>query len=324
MAGNQAPSYFVWEVLFTMCIMALGLLLLALLIGNIQGFFQSLGMRRLEMICRGRDVEQWMRGRRLPEDLKRRVRVAEWYSWHATMGVPESMVLKNLPEDLQTDIRRHLYKFVNKVPILSLMDGGEPFLDAIRERLIQTTYIKGSRILSQGDLVQKMVFIMRGKLESVGEDGSSVMLSEGDACGEELLRWYLEQSSESKEGKQVKIQEHDLISDRTVRCLTNLEAFSLDAKDIEEVTTRFSRFLQSPRVQQVIRYESPYWRFLAAKRIQDAWRNMKKCLSQANTTQNDYQTLRHESPYGKSHRPNRIQIAWRNRKKSLRRANATQ
>ncbi|RHN52463.1 hypothetical protein MtrunA17_Chr6g0480831 [Medicago truncatula] len=70
MAGNQAPSYFVWEVLFTMCIMALGLLLLALLIGNIQGFFQSLGMR-LEMICRGRDVEQWMRGRRLPEDLKR-------------------------------------------------------------------------------------------------------------------------------------------------------------------------------------------------------------------------------------------------------------
>ncbi|WJX67001.1 hypothetical protein P8452_51502 [Trifolium repens] len=43
-----------------------------------------------------------------------------------------------------------------------------------------------------------MVFIVRGKLESIGEDGIPVPLSEGDACGEELLRWYLEQSSENK------------------------------------------------------------------------------------------------------------------------------
>jgi cyclic nucleotide gated channel len=67
------------------------------------------------------------------------------------------------------------------------MDEEEPILDAIRERLIQTTYIKGSKILSQGGLVQKMVFIVRGKLESIGEDGIPVPLSEGDACGEELI-----------------------------------------------------------------------------------------------------------------------------------------
>ncbi|PNX71866.1 cyclic nucleotide-gated cation channel protein, partial [Trifolium pratense] len=252
LAGNQIPSYFVWEVLFTMSIIGLGLLLFALLIGNIQNFLQALGRRRLEMQLRGRDVEQWMSHRRLPEDLKRRVRQAERYSWAATRGVPEKMVLENLPEDLQTDIRRHLFKFVKKVRIFSLMDEDEPILDAIRERLIQTTYIKGSRILSQGGLVQKMVFIVRGKLESIGEDGISVPLSEGDACGEELLRWYLEQSSESKEGKKVKLQGQGLTSDRTVRCLTNVEAFSLRTKDIEEVTTLFARFLRSPRVQGVI------------------------------------------------------------------------
>ncbi|XP_045817192.1 probable cyclic nucleotide-gated ion channel 20, chloroplastic [Trifolium pratense] len=290
LAGNQIPSYFVWEVLFTMSIIGLGLLLFALLIGNIQNFLQALGRRRLEMQLRGRDVEQWMSHRRLPEDLKRRVRQAERYSWAATRGVPEKMVLENLPEDLQTDIRRHLFKFVKKVRIFSLMDEDEPILDAIRERLIQTTYIKGSRILSQGGLVQKMVFIVRGKLESIGEDGISVPLSEGDACGEELLRWYLEQSSESKEGKKVKLQGQGLTSDRTVRCLTNVEAFSLRTKDIEEVTTLFARFLRSPRVQGVIRYESPYWRSLAANKIQVGWRYRKKRLSRANTTQNDYQT----------------------------------
>ncbi|XP_045817190.1 probable cyclic nucleotide-gated ion channel 20, chloroplastic [Trifolium pratense] len=284
LAGNQTPSYFVWEVLFTMSIIGLGLLLFALLIGNIQNFLQSLGRRRLEMQLRGRDVEQWMSHHRLPEDLKRRVRQAERYSWAATKGVPEKMVLNNLPEDLQTDIRRHLFKFVKSVRIFSLMDEDEPILDAIRERLIQTTYIKGSKILSQGGLVQKMVFIVRGKLESIGEDGIPVPLTEGDACGEELLRWYLEQSSESKECKKVKLQGQGLTSDRTVRCLTNVEAFSLRTKDIEEVTTLFARFLRSPRVQGVIRYESPYWKSLAANRIQVAWRYRKKRLNRATTT----------------------------------------
>lgn len=71
----------------------------------------------------------------------------------------------------------------------------EPFLDAICERLRQKTYIKGGTILYRGGFVTKMLFIVRGKMESIGEDGSIVPLCEGDACGEELLRWCLEHSS---------------------------------------------------------------------------------------------------------------------------------
>ncbi|XP_057414924.1 probable cyclic nucleotide-gated ion channel 20, chloroplastic [Lotus japonicus] len=113
-AGNQVPSYFVWEVLFTMSIMGLGLLLFAILIGNIQNFLQALGRRKLEMQLRGRDVEQWMSHRRLPVDLRRRVRQAERYNWAATRWVNEEMVMENLPEDLQRDIRRHLFRFVKE------------------------------------------------------------------------------------------------------------------------------------------------------------------------------------------------------------------
>ncbi|KAK2367516.1 putative cyclic nucleotide-gated ion channel 20, chloroplastic [Trifolium repens] len=71
LAGGLTPSYFVWEVVFAISIIGLGLLLFALLIGNIQNFLQGLGRRRLEMLLRSRDVEQWMRHRRLPENLKR-------------------------------------------------------------------------------------------------------------------------------------------------------------------------------------------------------------------------------------------------------------
>ena len=80
-----------------------------------------------------------------------------------------------------------------QVRIFSVMD--ESILDAIRERLKQRTYIRSSMVLHRGGLVEKMVFIVRGEIESVGEDGYVLPLSEGDVCGEELLTWCLERSS---------------------------------------------------------------------------------------------------------------------------------
>lgn len=74
----------------------------------------------------------------------------------------------------------------------------EPILDAICERLRQNTYIEKSIVLYQGSIVDKMVFIVRGKMESTGEDGIRVPLCEGDVCGEELLTWCLEHSSISR------------------------------------------------------------------------------------------------------------------------------
>ncbi|TQD93835.1 hypothetical protein C1H46_020523 [Malus baccata] len=280
LAGNQVPSYFVWEVLFTMAIIGLGLLLFALLIGNMQNFLQSLGRRRFEMLLRRRDVEWWMSYRHLPEELRRQVRQAERYNWSATRGVNEEMLLENLPEDLQRDIRRHLFKFVKKVRIFTLLE--DPVLDAICEKLKQKTYIKGSKIFYPGGLVEKMVFIVRGRVESIGEDGIVVSLCEGDVCGEELLTWCLEHPSVNN----VRIPGRKLLSNRMVRCLSNVEAFSLRAADLEEFTSRFARFLRNARVQGAIRYESPYWRGLAAKRIQVAWRYRKKRLSRASVSQN--------------------------------------
>ncbi|BAF10182.1 probable cyclic nucleotide-gated ion channel 20, chloroplastic [Oryza sativa Japonica Group] len=279
LAGNLVPSYFAWEVLFTMAIIGLGLLLFALLIGNMQNFLQALGRRRLEMQLRRRDVEQWMSHRRLPEDLRRRVRRAERFTWAATQGVNEEELLSNLPEDIQRDIRRHFFRFLNKVRLFTLMDW--PILDAICDKLRQNLYISGSDILYQGGPVEKMVFIVRGKLESISADGSKAPLHEGDVCGEELLTWYLEHSSANRDGGRMRFHGMRLVAIRTVRCLTNVEAFVLRASDLEEVTSQFSRFLRNPRVQGAIRYESPYWRTIAATRIQVAWRYRNRRLKRA-------------------------------------------
>ncbi|GAB2247684.1 hypothetical protein Droror1_Dr00007566 [Drosera rotundifolia] len=274
LAGNLIPSYFVGEVLFTMAIIGLGLLLFALLIGNMQNFLQSLGRRRLEMSLRQRDVEQWMNHRRMPEDLKKKVREAERYSWVATRGVNERTLMENLPEDLQREIRRHLFNFVTKVHMFFCLK--ENVLDAICERLRQKTYITGSIIMDHGLLIDKMVFIVRGRMESIGEDGFSIPLSEGHVCGEELLIWRLEQAAANQAGKKGKYHGARLLSNRMVTCCTNVEAFLLKAGDLEEVATMFERELYVRRVRGAIRYASPYWRSVAAVRIQIIWRYRRR------------------------------------------------
>ncbi|XP_027348202.1 probable cyclic nucleotide-gated ion channel 20, chloroplastic [Abrus precatorius] len=269
LAGNLTPSYFVWEVLFTMAIVGLGLLLFALLIGNMQNFLQALGQRRLEMSLRQRDYDRWMSHRCLPEELRRQVRSAERYNWVASRGVNEEKLLENLPEELQRDIRRHLFKFVKKVRIFSIMD--DQLIDAICERLKLKIFIEESKILYPGGAIEKIIFIIRGKVESI-EDKTIVSLSEGDVCGEELLTWCLEHYSVNKNGRKVKISGQRVLSNRTVRCLTNVEAFVLQVSDLEEVTSLYARFLRNQRVLGAIRYESPYWRAFAAKCIQVTWR----------------------------------------------------
>lgn len=96
--------------------------------------------------------------------------------------------------DIGFELMQHSFiENMAQVRIFALMDY-EPILDAIRERLRQKTYIEGSEVFSSGDIIEKMVFIVRGKMES-RVDGIVVPLSEGDVCGEELLTWCLEHSS---------------------------------------------------------------------------------------------------------------------------------
>lgn len=87
------------------------------------------------------------------------------------------------------------------------------------------------------------------------------------------------------DGTKIKMPTKGLVSNRNVKCVTNVEAFSLSVADLEDVTSLFSRLLRSHRVQGAIRYESPYWRLQAAMQIQVAWRYRKRRLQRLYTAQ---------------------------------------
>lgn len=189
------------------------------------------------------------------------------------------MLLENLPEDLQIDIRRHLFKSVEKFPIFAAMD--DSILDAIRGRLQRKAYSKGSRILVCGRLIDKIVFIAQGTLESIGEDNKVIHLSVGGVCGEELIELCLKHSSLHRDGKRIRIPAQKMLSRRMVRCLTNVEAYTLQVADLVEVTRLFSwRLFKNPQIQGAINNVSPHLQRSVRNPVKLSWRGRKKRLKE--------------------------------------------
>lgn len=263
---NLQTSTFVWEICFAVFISISGLVLFSFLIGNMQTYLQSTTIRLEEMRVKRRDAEQWMSHRLLPEPLKERIRRYEQYKWQETRGVDEDNLIRNLPKDLRRDIKRHLcLKLLKRVPMFEKMD--DQLMDAMCDRLKPVLYTEDSYIVREGDPVDEMLFVMRGKLLTVTTNGgrtgffNSENLKAGDFCGEELLTWALDPHTSSNLP----------ISTRTVQALEEVEAFALMADDLKFVASQFRR-LHSKQLRHTFRFYSQQWRTWAACFIQAAWR----------------------------------------------------
>ncbi|XP_062202812.1 putative cyclic nucleotide-gated ion channel 7 [Phragmites australis] len=263
-------THYKGEQLFSIFLAVFGLILMALLIGNMQTYLQSMTLRLEEMRLKRRDSEQWMHHRLLPDELRDRVWRHNQYKWLETRGVDEDSLVRSLPKDLRRDVKRHLcYRLVRRVPLFANMD--ERLLDAICERLKPSLCTESTYIVREGDPVDEMLFIIRGRLESSTTDGGRMgfynrgLLKEGDFCGEELLTWALD----PKAGANFPL------STRTVRAISEVEAFALRAEELKFVAGQFRR-LHSKQLQQTFRFYSQQWRTWASCFIQAAWRRHLK------------------------------------------------
>ncbi|XP_057775694.1 cyclic nucleotide-gated ion channel 18-like [Salvia miltiorrhiza] len=258
------------ETIFGILVCIMGLLFFSLLIGNVQTYLQSSTARLEEWRVKRRDTEEWMRHRQLPPNLQERVRRFVQYNWLSTRGVKEEEILQDLPLDLRREVQKHLcLDLVRRVPFFSKMD--HQLLDAICQRLVSSLNTKGTYIVREGDPVNEMLFIIRGQLESSTTGGgrsgffNSITLKLGDFCGEELLTWALMSSSHLNLPA----------STRTVRCITEVEAFALRADDLKFFANQFKR-LHSKKLQHSFRYHSHQWRTWGACIVQAAWRRRRR------------------------------------------------
>ncbi|XAR59738.1 hypothetical protein NMG60_11015691 [Bertholletia excelsa] len=268
--NNLSTTGYVGENVFVNLVASLGLFLLAGLLGNMQRYLQSTSARLEEWRQKRNDIEQWMHHRKIPPELCQSVRKYDQYKWVATRGVDEKTILNSLPKDLQRRINHHLfYNLIRQVPLFDQMD--DLMLDKICERLKPAMYIGGTFLVREGDPVKEMAFIIRGHLESYttggGREGfftSSQMLGPGSFCGQELLAWALDRPSGYLPS-----------STCTVKSISNVEAFTLEAEDLKTVALQLTKF-HSRQLRHKFRYYSQQWRNWAACYIQEAWRRYTK------------------------------------------------
>ncbi|KAK1303357.1 Cyclic nucleotide-gated ion channel 4 [Acorus calamus] len=270
--GNLESTTEWLEVVFNIIILTSGLILVTMLIGNIKVFLHATTSKKQAMNLKMRNVEWWMRRRHLPQSFRQRVRQYERQRWAAMRGVDECEMIKNMPEGLRRDIKYHLcLDLVRQVPLFQHMD--ELVLENICDRVKSLIFPKGETITREGDPVQRMLFVVRGHLQSsqVLRDGvkSCCMLGPGNFSGDELLSWCLRKP----------FIERLPPSSSTLVTLETTEAFSLEAADVKYVTQHFRYTFMNEKVKRSARYYSPGWRTWASVAIQLAWRRYRHRLT---------------------------------------------
>ncbi|BFG26596.1 hypothetical protein CerSpe_128710 [Prunus speciosa] len=267
--GNDLEPTSHWlEVIFSICIVLSGLLLFTLLIGNIQVFLHAVMAKKRKMQLRCRDMEWWMRRRQLPSGLRRRVRHYERHRWVTMGGEDEMDLIKDLPEGLRREIKRHLcLDLIKKVPLFHNLD--DLILDNICDRVRPLVFSKDEKIIREGDPVPKMLFIVRGHIKrsqslSKGMVGTNV-LEPGGFLGDELLSWCLRRP----------FIDRLPASSAMFVCLESTEAFGLNADDLRYITDHFRYKFANERLKRTARYYSSNWRTWAAVNIQFAWRRYR-------------------------------------------------
>ncbi|KAI3509345.1 hypothetical protein L1887_24558 [Cichorium endivia] len=264
--GNDLDPTSHWlEVIFSICIVLSGLMLFTLLIGNIQVFLHAVMARKKKMQLRCRDMEWWMKRRQLPSHLRHRVRHYERQNWVLMGGEDEMELIKDFPEGLRRDIKRYLcLDLIRMVPLFHDLD--DLILDNICDRIKPLVFSKDEKIIREGDLVQRMVFIMQGRVKSSQSLSKGVIatsiLDPGGYLGDELLSWSLRRPFITRLPS----------SSATFTCLQPTHAFGLDATHLQYITDHFRYKFANERLKRTVRYYSSNWRTWAAVNIQLGWR----------------------------------------------------
>ncbi|RRT85207.1 hypothetical protein B296_00001000 [Ensete ventricosum] len=131
-----------------------------------------------------------------------------------------------------------------QVPMFEKMD--DQLMDAMSDLLKPVLYTECSCIVRDGDPVNEMLFIMRGKLENMATNGGRTGFFNSDI----LQGWRFLWGRASDLGSSSSLP----ISTRTVKTLSEIEAFALKFG-----ATQFRR-LHSKQLQHTFRYHSQQWR----------------------------------------------------------------
>ncbi len=220
--GDITPRHNL-EYGFAMAVMLLGASLWAYIIGNIAALVSSIDSARAVFRNRVDSVNQYLKNRKVPQELTRQVRDYHDYVWARYRGISAREALQDLPDSIRLDVLAHLAGDLTRhVPLFR--ECSRPLRDVLLMALQPRVFVPGSWVSHAGEAGAEIQFLTQGQLEVLSPEQHRVgVLREGDYFGD--LSMLL---NEKRTG--------------SVRALTFSETFSLSERDFGAIRDTYPEF----------------------------------------------------------------------------------
>jgi hypothetical protein len=173
------------EYILSMFVILIGASMWAFIIGNIASLLSSLDRAKANFWDRVDVVTQFLRSRKVPQEINEKVRRYYEYTWGRYRGADERRLLEDLPSPLRLEVLTHLaHEVLERVPLFRHCGG------ALRDELLlslePTVVTPGSYAVREGETANGIFFIIRGTIEVVSgnDETSHGTLEHGDYFGD--------------------------------------------------------------------------------------------------------------------------------------------
>uniref|UniRef100_A0A8C6SMX4 Voltage-gated delayed rectifier potassium channel KCNH4 n=1 Tax=Neogobius melanostomus TaxID=47308 RepID=A0A8C6SMX4_9GOBI len=172
------------EKIFSICIMLMGALMHAVVFGNVTAIIQRMYSRRSLYHTRMKDLKDFIRVHRLPQQLKQRMLEYFQATWSVNNGINANELLHDFPDELRADIAMHLNKDILQLPVFERASRG--CLRSLSLHIKTSFCAPGEYLIRQGDALQANYYVCSGSLEVLRDGMVLAILGKGDLIGADL------------------------------------------------------------------------------------------------------------------------------------------
>ncbi|MBN3296540.1 KCNH4 protein, partial [Amia calva] len=172
------------EKIFSICTMLIGALMHAVVFGNVTAIIQRMYSRRSLYHTRMKDLKDFIRVHRLPQQLKQRMLEYFQTTWSVNNGIDANELLHDFPDELRADIAMHLNKDILQLPLFETASRG--CLRSLSLHIKTSFCAPGEYLIRQGDALQANYFVCSGSLEVLKDNMVLAILGKGDLIGADL------------------------------------------------------------------------------------------------------------------------------------------
>uniref|UniRef100_A0A8C2H1K9 Voltage-gated inwardly rectifying potassium channel KCNH3 n=1 Tax=Cyprinus carpio TaxID=7962 RepID=A0A8C2H1K9_CYPCA len=166
------------EKIFSICTMLIGALMHAVVFGNVTAIIQRMYSRRSLYHTRMKDLKDFIRVHRLPQQLKQRMLEYFQTTWSVNNGINANELLHDFPDELRADIAMHLNKDILQLPLFSSASRG--CLRSLSLHIKTSFCAPGEYLIRHGDALHA------GSLEVLKDGMVLAILGKGDLIGADL------------------------------------------------------------------------------------------------------------------------------------------